>query len=614
MATPPIALLNDQLITTISSNADHNSDEQPSSKPALKTQDSLQNTRNFYGAHSDLSSGDSAHHPPSVSSRLRDKVVRAQSNSHISALSPRPTSPSSEPLPTTSPQRSSIPLPTPKGFLTPKKPAAAERLEKSKARRLMPSGVSNAGSTFDAKMSGNSEVEGNDALRAPSPLEQYSAVEIPRNQGLRINSTPERPLPLHNTLTAWETGLATAPRNVPPIVASASASQEGWDRSLRHSLTTVSSPPKGAPMELSSDNLVRREAGEKPSMRDLKRQSHSRTTFERIRHQNNVSKPNRQRKYMSFENPLSTFILGGHVLIGGDTWYSMALVLAMLLGISGVWLGTTGVWMWLHGTEYGLAKGGGIAATIIFVYLFGMTTTSFVVTAFRDPGIIPRRLDPDPPMAQVDDWWEAYPRELTVQNGRVSVKYCETCETYRPPRCSHCRLCGNCVDGIDHHCLYLHTCVGKRNYFSFIILLITSSISDIYIVILSAIHFSLLCHHDNISFKSALSNSPGAAVSFLLGILAIMPVLFLLQYHIRLLLFNITTLEQIRANTSKSLFAMPKRPDNPFSGPSLVSNVLLASLARPQFPSWIDASGWKQEDKRQINPALRDWRFGREWA
>lgn len=55
------------------------------------------------------------------------------------------------------------------------------------------------------------------------------------------------------------------------------------------------------------------------------------------------------------------------MLIGGDTWYSMGLVLAVLLGISGVWLGTTGVWMWLHGTEYGLAKGGGVAATIIFV-------------------------------------------------------------------------------------------------------------------------------------------------------------------------------------------------------------------------------------------------------
>lgn len=232
----------------------------------------------------------------------------------------------------------------------------------------MPAGVSSGASTFDAKISGNSEVEGNDALRAPSPIEQHSAFDLPLSQGLRTNSSPaERDSPLHSTLMASETGLTIASHNVRPAIAATSSSQGGRDRSLRHSLTTASSPPRGAPMELSSDNLVRREAGEKPSLTNLKRQSHSRTTFERIRHQNNSSKPNRQRKYMSFENPLSTFILGGHVLIGGDTWYSMGLVLAVLLGISGVWLGTTGVWMWLHGTEYGLAKGGGVAATIIFV-------------------------------------------------------------------------------------------------------------------------------------------------------------------------------------------------------------------------------------------------------
>jgi len=51
--------------------------------------------------------------------------------------------------------------------------------------------------------------------------------------------------------------------------------------------------------------------------------------------------------------------------------------------------------------------------------------------------------------------------------------------------------CGNCVDGIgqsasvapdsslsltsvDHHCSYIHTCVGKSNYLSFIVLLISS--------------------------------------------------------------------------------------------------------------------------------------------
>ncbi|KAL0250548.1 hypothetical protein I308_102726 [Cryptococcus tetragattii IND107] len=512
-------------------------------------------------------------------------------------------------------KRPSTPLPTHMESINPKNTVAAEKLEKGKARPLMHIGVSSGGSTSEVEISGNSEIEGNDAMQIRPSVEQYPAIDLPGSQVLHTNSLPpEERSPLHGMLAASKTGLATVSGEARPSIAATATSREGWDRSLRHSLATAPSPPRGAPMVLSSDNLVRREAEEKPSLTDFKRQSHFRTTFERIRHQNNSSRPNRQRKYISFENPLSTFILGGHVLIGGDTWYSMTLVLVLLLGISGVWLGTTGVWMWLHGTEYGLGKGGGIAATIVFVYLFGMTTSSFVVTAFRDPGIIPRKLDPDPPMAQVDEWWEAYPRELTVQNGRVSVKYCETCETYRPPRCSHCRLCGNCVDGIDHHCSYLHTCVGKRNYFSFIVLLVTSSLSDIYIVIFSAIHFSLLCHHDDISFRRALSDSPGAAVSFLLGVLAIIPVLFLLQYHIRLLLFNITTIEQIRANTSKSLLALPKRPDNPFSGPSLVSNVLLASLARPQFPSWINASGWKQEDRRQINPALENWRFGRERA
>lgn len=33
--------------------------------------------------------------------------------------------------------------------------------------------------------------------------------------------------------------------------------------------------------------------------------------------------------------------------------------------------------------------------------------------------------------------------------------------------------CGNCVEGIDHHCSYLHNCVGKRNYTSFITFLIS---------------------------------------------------------------------------------------------------------------------------------------------
>ena len=57
-----------------------------------------------------------------------------------------------------------------------------------------------------------------------------------------------------------------------------------------------------------------------------------------------------------------------------------------------------------------------------------------------------------------------------------------TCFHFRPPRTSHCAECDNCVEKFDHHCLWMGTCVGKRNYkYFYLVLSLTTILSLIQI-------------------------------------------------------------------------------------------------------------------------------------
>eukprot|EP00656_Telonema_subtile_P013312 TRINITY_DN16759_c0_g1_i3.p1 TRINITY_DN16759_c0_g1~~TRINITY_DN16759_c0_g1_i3.p1 ORF type:complete len:275 (-),score=28.99 TRINITY_DN16759_c0_g1_i3:139-963(-) len=46
--------------------------------------------------------------------------------------------------------------------------------------------------------------------------------------------------------------------------------------------------------------------------------------------------------------------------------------------------------------------------------------------------------------------------------GRGS-EFCSACRFYRPAGARHCLVCENCVHGFDHHCPWIHNCLGKRN-------------------------------------------------------------------------------------------------------------------------------------------------------
>ncbi|XP_018402787.1 PREDICTED: palmitoyltransferase ZDHHC7 isoform X2 [Cyphomyrmex costatus] len=74
---------------------------------------------------------------------------------------------------------------------------------------------------------------------------------------------------------------------------------------------------------------------------------------------------------------------------------------------------------------------------------------------------------------------------------------CTRCETYRPPRAHHCRICKRCVRKMDHHCPWINNCVGERNQKYFIQFLVYVGALAIYTIILISISWIYDCPQCN---------------------------------------------------------------------------------------------------------------------
>ncbi|XP_076960940.1 putative protein S-acyltransferase 7 [Bidens hawaiensis] len=244
------------------------------------------------------------------------------------------------------------------------------------------------------------------------------------------------------------------------------------------------------------------------------------------------------------------FFLGGRLIFGPDIrsiFMSIFLIVAPVVAFC-VFVARKLLDKFSHHLGI-LVMATAIAFTIYVVILL-------LVTSARDPGIIPRNTHPPEPEV-IDQNVEVgstqtpqirLPRfkEVMVNGFTVKVKYCDTCMLYRPPRCSHCSICDNCVERFDHHCPWVGQCIGLRNYRFFFMFVSSATLLCIYVFAFCWVYVIKIKNSEETTVWRALVKTPASIVLIIYTFICVWFVGGLTVFHLYLISTNQSTYENFR--------------------------------------------------------------------
>ncbi|XP_014370195.2 probable palmitoyltransferase ZDHHC11B [Papilio machaon] len=117
-----------------------------------------------------------------------------------------------------------------------------------------------------------------------------------------------------------------------------------------------------------------------------------------------------------------------------------------------------------------------VISLLTFTTLYVVFIFSYIFAIFLDPA------EEDLRKREINDVPE-FDRSIhahVIENGR-----CHLCNIYTSnKKTKHCGICNKCVYNFDHHCHWMNSCIGQRNYSAFIVCVITITLAALLTVCL----------------------------------------------------------------------------------------------------------------------------------
>ncbi|KAG2375116.1 hypothetical protein C9374_010120 [Naegleria lovaniensis] len=137
-------------------------------------------------------------------------------------------------------------------------------------------------------------------------------------------------------------------------------------------------------------------------------------------------------------------------------------------------------------------------------------------------------------------------RQTSELNSRGQIRICERCWIRKPDRAHHCRQLNCCVLRMDHFCPWFNNCIGFYNHKYFFLFLVWISIGGLFAVLtMSKTLFNALKLQGTAKYAVIsilqLNQIWIYIISFCFGF----AMLFFAGYHLKLILFNTTTIESM---------------------------------------------------------------------